>query len=144
MCVWCMTTLVHWSSLRNSLFTLFHRVSDAFPSCLWCVGLRYWYQFSICLSIQPSRHKWIHSSVHNTWELRGLLLAPGERREAQEAGEANVAGPLSPGLTLFPGLPGWAATAGWKKSAGRCKTGEDPPPPPLQLPPSPSEKVVVL
>lgn len=94
------------------------------------------------LSIHPSIHSdtQVHPSVHNTWELRGLLFAPGERREAQEAGEANLDGLLSPGPTLFPELPGWAAAAGWKKSAGRWKTGENSPPPPLQPPPSPSEK----
>lgn len=116
-------------SLRNYLFTLFHRVSAVLHR-----------DTDVRSSIRPSRHTWFHSSVHNTWELRGLLFAPGERRDAQEAGDANLDGPLSPGLTPFPGLPGWAAAAGWKKSAGRWKTGEDPPPPPLQLPPSPPEK----
>lgn len=55
-------------------------------------------------------------------------MAPGERREAQDAGEAGRDAPLSPGFTLSPGLPGW------KKSAGRCKT------PPLQPPHSPPER----
>lgn len=124
--------------LRNHVFTLFHHVSHASHRE---TDVR---SFLVHPSIHAHRHSWIRSFVHNTCELRGLLLAPGERREAQEAGEANLDGPLSPGLTPLPGLPGWAAAAGWKKSAGRWKTGEDPPPPPLQLPLSPSEKTVIV
>lgn len=120
--------------LRNPVFTLFHHVSHVLHRE---TDVR---SFLVYPSIHAHRHTWIRSFVHNTCELRGLLLAPGERREAQEAGEANLDGPLSPGLTPLPGLSGWAAAAGWKKSAGRWKPGEDPPPPPLQLPPSASEK----
>lgn len=89
---------------------------------------RLWFTAWSHLCAQPSRNTQLQSSVRNTGELAGLLLAPGERREAHEAGEANRGGPLSPGLTPVPGLPGWAAAAGWKKSAGSWKTGEDPPP----------------
>lgn len=94
----------------------------------------------VCSASQPYRHKQIHSSARNTWEPNGLLLALGERRDAQEAGEADLEGRLSPGLTLFPGLFGWAAAAGWKKSASRCNTGDVSRAPPLQLPPSSSVK----
>lgn len=79
-------------------------------------------------SNRPNTHTWTSSFVDNTWEPKGLLLAPGERREAQEAGEANVDAAASPGPAAFPGLPGWAAAAGWKKSAGRWMRGKAPSP----------------
>ncbi len=113
---------------------MFYHVSDVFHRQTDVMS------FPVCPCFHLGRHTWIHSSVHNTWELRSLLFALGERREAHEAGEASLDGPLSAGLTLFPELLGWAAAAGWKKSAGRWKTGEDRPPPALQLPPSPSER----
>lgn len=118
----------HWH--KGHVYTAFYRVTDVLHSNADVV----------CSASQPYRHKRIHSSARNTWEPNGLLLALGERRDAQEAGEADLEGRLSPGLTLFPGLFGWAAAAGWKKSAGRCKTGEVSRAPPLQLPPSSSVK----
>lgn len=66
-------------------------------------------------------------SVRCTWELRGLLLAPGERSEAQEAGDASVDVSLSLGLTPSIWLSEWAAAAGWKKSAGRWNKDEGTP-----------------
>lgn len=132
----------HWTSRSGSdawqLWFTEELSINTVPSRLWRVAGRlmsgpYW---SLCLQ----RRTWIRSSACNTCELRGLLLAPGERREAHEAGEANLEGPLSPGVTLSSGLAGWAAAAGWKNSAGRWNKGGDPPPPLLQLPPSLSEK----
>lgn len=61
-----------------------------------------------------------------------LLWAPGERSEAQDAGDVNLR-PLDNRRLLLRGGAGMAAAAGWKNSAGRWKRGEMP-----LAPPSPS------
>lgn len=85
-------------------------------------------------------------SLTLTCEPMTLLLAPGDLREAQEAGEVSrepirTAGPLP-----AAGLPWDTARAGWKNSAGRWNRGEatllllfppPPPPPPDLVPPPP-------
>ena len=61
-----------------------------------------------------------------------LLWAPGERSDAQEAGEVSRR-PLDNRRLRLRGGAGMAAPAGWKNSAGRWKRGEMP-----LAPPSPS------
>lgn len=48
-----------------------------------------------------------------------LLLAPGDRRDAHEAGEVSL-DPGRPGRAVLEArLPWGTAVAGWKNSAGR-------------------------
>lgn len=61
-----------------------------------------------------------------------LLWAPGERSDAQEAGEVSLR-PLDSFRLLLREGAGITAPAGWKKSAGRWNRGEMP-----LAPPSPS------